>query len=177
MDKSLLIIAAIAILALFLVISIVKKAIKLVLFILIIIIGISAVDVFVYGVSPVDEISAYKTNIEYGKDVADLTGKINSSITKIKDQLGKANLDSTSIEIFKQENDNLHSYKNQFDSFKHTKGLNDFNNTYSSYLNNIIGISDSIVSASSSGKKTINDAQDVLNRLKNEADKLSNLKQ
>jgi ABC-type multidrug transport system fused ATPase/permease subunit len=176
MDKSYIILGLIAIAAILLVISLFKKAVKFALFILVIIVGIGLVDIFVYGVSPVDEFNAYVTNFKYGKGMTELTGDISSSAGNIKNIIETNKLDSSSVETLKKENENLHNYREQLKKLEHTSKLNGFHSTYSGYLETIIAISDKTVELSSGGSKTLGNVQEMLGNIKGAINNLVGLK-
>jgi energy-coupling factor transporter transmembrane protein EcfT len=176
MDKSYIIIGLIIIAVVLLVISLFKKAVKLAIFIVLVIVGIGLVDVFVYGVSPIDEFNAYVANFKYGKSIAGLTGKINNSTGNIKEVLEANKLDQNAVDILKQENKNLHSYKEQLKQLEHGGKLNGFHSTYSGYLDTIISISDSTVKLSSGKNSTLGNVQDMLTKFKGAINSLATLK-
>lgn len=176
MDKQILIYAALVLLAAVIVISLVKKAIKLVLTIVAIIVLISLYNIFIRGVSPIDEFNAYKTNIQYGKDIATYTGKIKTSTDKIKDILQNKKTDEVSLKTLKEESDKLHQYQSEVHGLKHTEKLKFFHDNYCGYLDTIVVTTDSAVKLADAGNKTMQGAEDMVNKLKNELDKLSGLK-
>lgn len=174
MIKSYIIMGLIILAVVVLVVSLIKKAVKLVLLIVAVFIGIGAYNIVVNGRSPVDVFNDYVTNIKYGRDAADLTGKINTSTNNIKSILEAKNLDKGSIDTLKKENANLHTYQEQFKQLKHTKGFDGFHNSYLNYLNTIVSVSDNTVKLSATG--TLGGAKDMLNNIKDALDKLVSLK-
>jgi hypothetical protein len=158
-----------------LVISLIKKAVKLALFIVVVIIGISLVNIFVYGVSPIDEFNGYVKNFKYGKSITELTGKISTSTGNIKSVMEANKLDKDAVETLKKENENLHSYMEQLKQLEHTSKLSGFHNAYSGYLNTIISISDSTVKLSSGKNNTLGNVQDMLNKIKGTIGSLTSL--
>jgi hypothetical protein len=176
MDKQILIYLGIALLVVIIIISLIKKAIKLVLFIAIILIVVSLVDVFVYGVSPVEQLNAYKTNIKYGSDITKYTGKIKSSVDTINSLLVSKNFDSNSIKKLNDEDANLYNYLKEVKSLNHTQILNSFHNQFISYLNTIISTTDTAVKTTNISGKAIQGAENIVNKLKTQLNNISSLK-
>ncbi len=174
MIKSYIILGLVILAVIILVISLIKKAVKLVLLILAIFIGIGVYNVVVNGRSPAQVFNDYVMNIKYGRDVAKLTGEINTSAGNIKKVIEGKNIDKASADTLKKENENLHKYQDEFKLLKHTPGFDSFHNNYANYLNSIVAISDNTVKLADSG--TMGDAQDMLNKIKNNLDNLINLK-
>lgn len=176
MEANLLIYGGIALLAIIIIVSLIKKAFKLVLFIIGIIVVISLYNIFVKGVSPIEELNAYKTNIQYGKDIAQYTLKIKASTDKIKTIMENKKIDEASLKVLKEENDNLLRYQKDVKELKHSQKLNVFHDSYCGYLNTIVITTDAASKLASSGGKTIQGAEDMLNKLKSGVDNLSALK-
>jgi hypothetical protein len=176
MDTNLLILGGIAILAVLIIVSIVKKAIKLVLFIGAIIVVISLYNVLVNGVSPMEEFNAYRTNIKYSRDIAQYTVKIKASTDNIKDIIESRKFDEASIKTLKEENSRLLQYQSEVQALNHTKKLNFFHDSYCSYLNTVISASDSTVKLATAGGKASQGVEDILGKLRASVDNLSNLK-
>ncbi len=176
MDNNLLIYGGLALLAVIIVVSLVKKAFKLVLFIATIIVLISLYNIFVKGVSPIDEFNAYKTNIQYGKDIAEYTVKIKASTDKIKNIIESKKLDDTSMNTLKTENANLLKYQKEVKELKHSPKLNLFHEKYCGYLDSIIATTDAAAKLATGGNKTFQGAEDMLNKIKTGIDNLTGLK-
>lgn len=176
MDMQMLIYIGIAIVAIVIIISLIKGAIKLALFIAVILIVISLIDVFIYGVSPVDQLNAYKTNIKYSSDIAAYTGKIKSSVDSINSLLTSKELASTSIKKLNEEDAKLHNYLNQVKLLNHTQVLNSFHNQFMSYLNTIISTTDNAVKTTNISGKAIQGAEDIINKLKTQINNITSLK-
>ncbi|MDP4091561.1 MAG: hypothetical protein Q8930_20135 [Bacillota bacterium] len=175
MIKDYIIMALVILAVIILVVSLVKKAVKLVLIILAVFIGIGVYNIVVKGRSPVDVVNDYVTNFKYGRNVAGLTGKINTSTGNIKKIIEANSLDKNSVEVLKQENENLHKYKDEFESLKHTEVLNGFHKNYSGYLDTIVGLADNAVKLSANG--TLEGAKDMAGKIKGALDSLVSLKQ
>ncbi|OPJ55026.1 hypothetical protein [Clostridium oryzae] len=175
MNKEILMLIVIGVALLFLVVSIIKKAIKLIVTILVVIIALTFIDIFVYGTNPIDEVKAYKTNIQYGRDIGDLTIKIKDSVANIESDIQnfskKSNLDRELV----KENRKLHQYKKVLATLKHTKRLNGIHNKYSEYLNDIVNISDSTVKISKSTTKGLKIKNEQEKNIKNIMDKLEEI--
>lgn len=137
-NSNYLVYGIIALLAIVIIVSIVKKAIKLIIFIVVILLGFSVYNILVKGVSPIEEIQGYKTNIEYGKSIADFTGKIKTSVDNIKNVVKSKKLDDSNRKTIKIENANLHKYESEVLVLKHTKKLNVFHEKYCGYLKTIV---------------------------------------
>lgn len=176
MGKELLIYGGLALLAIIIVVSLIKKAFKLVLFIAGIIVLISLYNIVIKGVSPIDEFNAYKTNIQYGRDIAGYTVKIKASADKIKDIIESKKLDAASLNTLKQENENLVKYQKEVKELKHSPKLNMFHDSYCGYLNTIAATSEAAVKLASGGSKSLQGAEDMLNKLKTGVDNLTELK-
>lgn len=132
----------IILLGIFIIFSIIKKAIKLAIVIIIILLGFSAYNIFAKGISPTEEIQGYSTNIEYGKSIADYSESIRKSVDNIRKVVESKKLDNNSISIIKTENANLHKYEIQVSKLKHTKKLNSFHEKYCGYLKTITNSTD-----------------------------------
>jgi ABC-type multidrug transport system fused ATPase/permease subunit len=176
LDNNLLIYGGIALLAIIVVVSLIKKAFKLILFIASILVLISLYNIFVKGVSPMEEFGAYKTNIQYGKDIAEYTGKIKTSTDKIKIIIEKNKLDETSLNTLKTENANLLMYQKEVKELKHSQKLNVFHDKYCDYLNTIVSTTENAAKLASAGNKTLKGAEDMISKLKTGIDNLSDLK-
>lgn len=166
MDNSLIIYLVIAILIVVIVISLIKKATKLIVFVLGIILILSLVNIFVYGVSPKDEINAYKTNIKYTREIAGYTSKIKTSVDNIKKIIEANNIDKNSVEILNKENINLHRYQEEIKKLEHTKKINAIHDKYCDYLNRIVATSDTSTKVANTTGIAIKGSQDILNQLK-----------
>lgn len=175
MDKSYIIMGLIILAVIVLVISLIKKAVKLALFIVVVIVGISLVNIFVYGVSPVDEFNGYIKNFKYGKSIAELSGKISSSSSNIKKIMESNKLDKAAIDTLKRENENLHNYRDELKKLEHTSKLSGFHSAYSGYLDTIVSISDTTVKLSGGKNNTLGNVQDMLTKIKGAIDNLTSL--
>jgi hypothetical protein len=174
--KEVLIYGGLALLAIIIVISLIKKAFKFVLFIAAIIICMSLYNILVKGVSPIEEFNAYKMNVQYSKDIAEYTVKIKGSTNKIKDIIENKKLDEASLNMIKTENSNLLKYQKEVKELKHSSKLNSFHNNYCGYLNTIVATTDAAAKLATGGTKTLQGADDMLNKLKAGIDNLSGLK-
>lgn len=164
----------IAILIILIFISIIKKAVKLAIFIIIIILGFSAYNVLVKGVSPIDEVQGYKTNIEYGRSITDFTVKVKISVANIKDAVEGKKIDGSATNIIKKESANLNKYKAEALALKHTKKLDGFHQKYCNYLKTVVASAESVNKVASIGDdKNISGFMDKLNSSFNQ---LTNLK-
>ena len=153
----------IAILAIVIFISIIKKALKLAIFVIVIILGFSAYNVLVKGVSPIEEIQGYKTNIEYGRAITEYTLKVKTSVGNIKDAIEGKKVDGSAGNIVKVENDRLNKYQAEVLQLKHTKKLDSFHEKYCNYLKTVVDSAEGVNKASSIGdNKNISDFMDKL---------------
>jgi ABC-type multidrug transport system fused ATPase/permease subunit len=171
-----LILIGLVLLVIIIVVSLFKKAVKLAISIIVIIVVFSLVRVFVYGVSPVEEFNAYKTNITYGKDIAQYTGKIKTSTDAVKDIIESKKYDEASIKKLKEENDKLKQYQSEVQVLEHTEKLNFFHDRYCGYVNTIVVATDTTAKVAKAGDKTIQGADELLNKLKSGITELSSLK-
>lgn len=174
--NSLIVYFVIAILAVCLVVFLVKKLIKIALFVIGIIVVLSLINILVYGVSPRDEIMAYKTNIEYTKSIAEYTNKIKHSVDNIKKVLEAKKVDKESIDILNEENKNLHEYKEEVEKLKHTKKMDIFHDKYCGYLETIVEISDNSINTINTADNVISNSKDILDKFKEEVKNLELLK-
>jgi hypothetical protein len=176
LDSNLLIYGGLALLAIIIIISLIKKAFKFILFIAAIIICISLYNILVKGVSPIEEFNAYKTNIQYSKDIAEYTVKIKGSTNKIKDIIENKKLDEISLNMLKTENAKLLQYQKEVKELDHSSKLNLFHNNYCGYLNTIVATTDTAAKLASGGTKALQGTEDMLSKLKVGIDDLSGLK-
>ncbi|MCY6485118.1 hypothetical protein OW763_12295 [Clostridium aestuarii] len=142
MSSTYLIYGVIALIAIFLIVSIVKKLFKLIIFLLVILLGVSLYNVFVKGVSPLEEIKSYKTDIQYGKNIKDYSSKIKTSLDNLKKVVDEKKFDENAFSTIKTENENLHKYKTEAEVLKHSDKLNFFHDKYCGYLNSIVNTAD-----------------------------------
>ncbi|MBC8061042.1 MAG: hypothetical protein H7Y18_10280 [Clostridiaceae bacterium] len=166
-------IGIIALFIILLVVFIIKKAIKLLVFLIIIILVISAYNVFVNKVKPIDLFNGFKTNISYGKDITDYSVKIKTSVANIKDAMGNKSLDAKSANVLKEENENLNRYLTEVKPLEHTEKLNSFHNSYCEYLKSIVGTSDNAIKLASS--KNISGLNELLEQFNSGLDQLTKL--
>ncbi len=176
MDKSYLMVGLMALALILIVVCLIKKAFKFILFVILVFVAIALVDILVYGVSPIDEVNAFVTNIKYGKTVATMTGDIKNSVGNITKVLSDDKLDAKDIESLKAENEKLHQYRDQFSKLEHGHKLDGFHKSYLGYLDTIISITDGAVKEASDGKTIITDASDKLNKIKEAINNLTSLK-
>lgn len=165
--------AVIAILIVLIIVSAIKKAIKLVIFLIIVVLAFSAYNVIVRGVSPMEELSGYSTNIEYGKAIANYTVKIKASVDNTKKAVNSKPVD---LETIKTEDNNLHQYQSDVQNLKHTEKLDSFHSTYCGYLETIIGSTDGIVKVVTTGEKGMNTVDTIIQKLNSSIDELGSLK-
>jgi preprotein translocase subunit SecF len=176
LESGLLVYGGLILLAIIIVVSLIKKAFKLILFIASIVVLISIYNIFVKGVSPLDELNAYKTDIQYGKDIAEHTVKIKASTDKIKEIIESKKLDEASLNTLKAEDAKLLQYQKEVKELKHSSKLNTFHDSYCGYLNTIVSATDATAKLTSTGNKTFQGAEDMLSKLKLGIDNLSALK-
>ncbi|MDP4144262.1 MAG: hypothetical protein Q8936_07215 [Bacillota bacterium] len=160
-----------------LVVSIVKKVIKLLIVLLVIVVGFSAYNVVVKGVSPVDEVRGYGVDIQYGRSIGDYSVKVKNSVENIKNLAESSNYDNNTINAIKSENANLHKYESEVLSLKHTSRINLFHDKYCGYLEDIVSSSDALVKIINvSGSKNVKQASEMIQKLNANASQLINLK-
>lgn len=163
----------IAVLAIVIFISIIKKAIKLVIFIIVIILGFSAYNVLLKGVSPIDEMQGYKTNIEYGRSIADYTVKVKTSVGNIKNAVEGKKSDGSAINIIKSESANLNKYQAEALNLKHTKKLDGFHKQYCNYLKTVVNSAEDVDKVANIGNNA--NMAGVIDKLNQSFNKLTNL--
>lgn len=176
MDNNLLIYGGIILMAFIIVASLIKKAVKLVLTIVSVIIVLSLINIFVLRVSPIEELNGYKTNLQYSRDIAKYTGDIKESVNKIKAVVESKKYDAASRKTTKEENGKLKKYQKEVSELKHTKKLNFFHDKYCQYLNTIVSTTDYTVKVTAGSERTLEGAEEILNKLKTGIDNLSGLK-
>lgn len=138
MNSNFLVYGVIIIFAIFIVVSIVKKAIKLMAFLIILLLGFSAYNIFVKGNSPMEEYNGVKMDITYGKAITDYTIKIKKSVDNIKLAVEGEKVDTNSKNTITLETQNLHKYEKEVQLLKHSEKLNAFHKKYCGYLNTIV---------------------------------------
>jgi hypothetical protein len=175
-DKEMLMFLGLAVLVIIIVISLIKKAVKLAISIVAIIVIFSLVRIFVGGVSPMEEFNAYKTNIKYGSDIAGYTAKIKTSTDAVKDIIESKKYDDESIKKLNEENTKLKQYQTEVKALEHTEKLNTFHDTYCGYVNTIVATTDTTTKLVKAGDKTIQGADELVNKLKAGIADISNIK-
>jgi hypothetical protein len=176
MDKQTLMLLGLAILVVIIVVSLIKRAVKLAITIVVVIVVFSLVRIFVYGVSPIEEFNAYKTNIKYGSDVAGYTAKIKTSTDAVKDIIESKKYDEESIKKLNEENNKLKQYQSEVKALEHTEKLNTFHDTYCGYVNTIVATTDTTTKLVKAGDKTIQGADELVSKLKTGLTEISNIK-
>lgn len=172
--KSYIMIGVILLVVILLIISIVKKAIKLLIFAIIILVIYSGYSVLVKKVSPIELLSGYKTNIEYGKSITDYTIKIKTSLEDLKSAANINTIDQESINRIKNDDINLNKYLNDVQILKHTDSLNGFHKSYISSLKNLVSMADTTFKVV--GNKDIGKVKDMVTQLNVGMETLDELK-
>ncbi len=172
-NSSYLGIGIIAIFIILMVIFIIKKAIKLLILLIVILLGISAYNIFVKKVQPIDLINGYKTNISYGKGITDYSIKIKTSVDNIKKAVENKGFEANTIDVIKAEDENLNRYLTEVKSLKHTERLNSFHNSYCEYLKTIVSTSDN--ASKFANNKNISGLNGILNQFNLGLDQLIKL--
>lgn len=166
------------ILALLFIVSIIKKAFKLLVFLLVIVLGFSAYNIIVKGVSPIEEFNGYKTDIAYARDIKDYSLKIKMSVENIKKVVEDKKITEQNINSIKTENQNLHNYENAVVSLKHTSRLDGFHKNYCGYLKTIVEASDASEKISGNlDNKNISKFEETVKKLNDGLIQITNLKQ
>lgn len=156
------------------IVSIVKKAFKFLLFIIGILVLFSAYNIFIKGVSPIDEINGYKTDAVYTQTVMKYTTKIKDSTYKIKDNITSKKVDSN---LIKTENANLHKYEDEVKKLKHTSRFNYFHNNYVTYVDGIVKSTDGAAAISKTANSVdLASLNNYANKMNSYVDNLANLK-
>ena len=129
-----------------------------------IILGFSVYNVLVKGVSPIDELQGYKTNIEYGRSITDYTVKVKSSVANIKAAAESKKTDGSAINIIKTESANLNKYESEALQLKHTKKLDGFHTQYCNYLKTVADSAEGVTKVTNIGDgKNMTGVMDKLN--------------
>jgi len=168
--------AFILLMVILIIVSIIKKVFKLLIFVAVLIIAYSSYNIFVKGVSPIDELNGYKKDITYSKNIADYTGKIKTSTTNIKNVVASGKIDANAKKIINTENTNLHNYQKEVMALKHTDRLKVFHDKYCSFLNDIVASTDGAAKvANSSEGKNISAISGMIDKISSSIDGLANL--
>lgn len=161
----------IAIIAVLVVVSIIKKAFKLLIVIIIFALGVSAYNMLFKGVTPKEEVRNYSTDIQYMKDITDYSGKIKTSVANFEKAIS-GNVTKDDIKIVHVEAENLRKYKTGVVALIHTSKLDPFHNKYFTYLSSIVDITSTAEKVISLGEnknygKVIENLDIALDKLKN----------
>jgi len=158
------------------IVSIIKKVFKLLIFVVVLIVAYSSYNIFVKGVSPIDELNGYKKDITYSKNIAEYTGKIKTSTTNIKNVVASGKIDANAKKIISTENTNLHNYQKEVIALKHTGRLDVFHDKYCSFLNDIVASTEGAAKvANVSDGKSISVISGMLDKISSSIDGLTNL--
>lgn len=171
-----IIIGVIAILAVTLIISIIKKAFKVVIFIIVIILGFSAYNIIVKKTSPLDEFKAYKTNILYIRDVTTYTNKIKTSVSNIKSIVDSNNYSKENVDKLNIEIQTLDEYRTIIRNIEHTQKLDTLHNIYISYLDTVTDTTISAQKLIMNGNMAREKASEYSNQLAEQLNKILNFK-
>ena len=176
MSTNYIVIIAIAIALVLIVISIIKKAFKLLIFIIIILLGFVAYDVFVRGVSPIDEITGIQTDASYVQDLSSYTSKIKDAIDTTKNAVTSKQIDAATIKIVQDTNTKLNDYNKEISSLKHTIRMDGVQKQYESFIEPIISTSNSLAQTISEKNANIKDIESKVNSLNTSLSGLTALK-
>ncbi|MCY6369161.1 hypothetical protein [Clostridium ganghwense] len=142
-NSTFLLYAVLAILAVMIVVSIIKKAFKLVAFLVAILVAVSAYNIFVKGVSPQEELTSYSIDVKYGENIKDYSIKIKASVDNLTQAIKEINTDT--LNTIKRENKLLHKYEKEVQALKHSEKLNLFHDKYCDYLKGVVSSSDTAI--------------------------------
>lgn len=176
MYKDYIVVGIIIILSVLLVVSLIKKAVKLLITIVLIVLAFSAYEVFAKGVSPIDELNGYKTNITYSIAIFNYTNKIQKTVGDLKAISATPKLDDATKDKIKEDSDNLHSYQKAVTQLNHTEGLNIFHSQYCGYVNTLVTATDTALAVSEKAGATISSVQKYINQADNVLKNITNLK-
>lgn len=176
MSSNYIILIAIAIALILIVISIIKKAFKILIVLIVILLGFTAYDIFVKGVSPIDEITGIQTDASYVQQLASYTIEIKDSIDATKNALTSKQIDATVIKTVKDENTKLNTYYKEINTLKHTKRFDEIQNQYTSYAGSIVETSNSLTNTVNSKNADIKDIQSKVATLSSTLSSLTALK-
>lgn len=174
-DSNMLFIIVAIILIVLLIISLIKKAIKVIIFIVIILLAFSAYKILIGGVNPKEEINTYKTNIEYGKEIASYTGKIKKSVDIVKQELNSKKFDQDSVETIKEQNKKLEEYQSAVENLPHSKELDYFHDKYCEYLNSLISGTNAAETMIKTGENASEKVEALLQKLNLSIENLTKL--
>lgn len=166
----------VAIIAVLIITSVIKKAFKLLCLVIVIVIGVSVYNVFVKGVSPTDEVKSYSADIKYGIAIKDYSGKIKYSVSNLKIAT-EGSIDKADINTIKQESENLKKYYEEVQALEHSNKISFFHNRYCDYLNVIVGTSDGVADvANLEDNKNIVQINNMIKKISSSLNDLSELK-
>ncbi len=166
----------VALLAVFIIVAIVKKAIKLLLFVLAIVVLFSAYNIFIKGVSPIDEVKGYITDASYTRNMTNYTSKIKTSTTNLKNALSKSD-DPKNKEEIKEEVENLDNYRKEVDKLPHSYRLKVFHEKYCGILDNMISSAKGAVKASElKDSKELQKVKSLMDDMEQKINSLTQLK-
>ncbi|KOA21518.1 hypothetical protein CLHOM_01890 [Clostridium homopropionicum DSM 5847] len=165
----------IGILVILFITSLIKKAFKLMTLVIMIIIGISLYNIVIKGVSPIDEVNSYKTDISYTKNIKDYSEKIKTSVGNIKKAAGNPTKQEN-VDIISLESENLHKYEEEVLSLKHSSKLKLFHEKYCNYLTSLVKTSDSALKLTKLGGSSSQNVSSVIDKLMDNFNSLAELK-
>lgn len=165
----------IGILVILFITSLIKKAFKLMTLVIAIIIGISVYNIVIKGVSPIDEVNSYKTDISYTKNIKDYSEKIKTSVANIK-EAAENPTKKENVDTISRESKNLHEYENEVLALKHSSKLNLFHEKYCDYLTSLVKTSDSALKLTKLGESSSQNVSNVIDKLMDNFNKLAQLK-
>ena len=177
-NSNILIYVILAIIIILIVISIVKKTVKLLVFLIMLFFIFFAYNVFIKGVSPMEEVKGYISDVKYGKDIADYSNKVKVSVDNIEKVISSKDEEKNTLDVLKTENTNLNKYYGEIKSLEHREKLNSFHDKYCLYVKSIIDGTVVINKAYSlTGEKNYQLAEEAIKKIKLNIGDLSKVKE
>lgn len=167
-----------AIVVILIIVSIIKKTMKLLIFLVMIFFLFFAYKVFVKGVSPMEEVKGYISDVKYAKNIAGYSNKIKLSVDNIEKAILAKDKDKNAVDILKEENSNLNKYYGEVKGLEHREKFNFFHDKYCSYVKNIVDSTDMLSKVGNFNvEKNYKMAQEAVKKIKLNIEDLSKIKE
>lgn len=173
-NSNMLIYIVLAIIGIFIIISIVKKAVKLLIFLIMVFFLFFAYNVFIKDASPVEETKGYISDVKYAKDISAYSNKIKLSIDNIEKAISAKDKGQSTIELLKVESSNLNKLYVEVKSLEHREKFNSFHDKYCLYIKGIVDSTDGIIKLGSLTEgRNYQVAEDTVKKIKFNFEELS----
>lgn len=173
-NSNMLIYIGLAIIVIFIIISIVKKAVKVLIFLIMVLLLFFAYNVFIKGASPVEETKGYISDVKYAKDIAEYSSKINISVNNIEKAISSKENGQSTLDLLKAESSNLNKLYVEVKNLEHREKFNSFHDKYCLYVKGIVGSNDGIIKLGSlTEEKNYKVAEDAVKKIRLNFEELS----